>query len=74
MLEIQRSMNSHGYDVFDIITDDGTFEISYENNLDLYWRYIYTNSIDKERNTKTFKITKENYYLYSLFLELYQLL
>ena len=71
MLEIERSKNSHGYDVFDIITDTGTFEISYENNLDLYWRYIYTNSIDKVGDTKTFKITKENYYLYLLFNELY---
>ncbi len=72
MLEIKRNINSHGYDVFDITTDDGTFEISYENNLDLYWRYIYTDSIDKVENTKIFKITKENYYLYCLFLELYQ--
>ncbi len=72
MLEIERSKNGHGYDVFDIITDTGTFEISYENNLDLYWRYIYHNSIDKVANTKVFKITKENYYLYCLFLELYQ--
>ena len=72
MLEIKRSINSHGYDVFDIMTDNGTFEISYENNLDLYWRYIYTDSIDKVENTKIFKITKENYYLYCLFLELYQ--
>lgn len=72
MLEIKRNINSHGYDVFDITTDDGTFEISYENNLDLYWRYIYRDSIDKVENTKIFKITKENYYLYCLFLELYQ--
>lgn len=72
MLEIKRDINSHGYDVFDITTDDGTFEISYENNLDLYWRYIYRDSIDKVENTKIFKITKENYYLYCLFLELYQ--
>lgn len=72
MLEIKRSINSHGYDVFDIMTDNGTFEISYENNLDLYWRYIYRDSIDKVENTKIFKITKENYYLYCLFLELYQ--
>ena len=72
MLEIKRKKNSHGYDVFDIITDNGIFEISYENNLDLYWRYIYRDSIDKVCNTKTFKITKENYYLYCLFLELYQ--
>lgn len=72
MLEIKRNINSHGYDVFDIMTDNGTFEISYENNLDLYWRYIYTDSIDKVENTKIFKITKENYYLYCLFLELYQ--
>lgn len=72
MLEIKRSINSHGYDVFDIMTDNGTFEISYENNLDLYWRYIYRDSIDKVENTKIFKITKENYYLYSLFEKLYQ--
>ena len=71
MLEIKKSRNSHGYDVFDIVTDNGTFEISYENNLDLYWRYIYHNSLDKEDNQKEFKITKENYYLYSLFCELY---
>ena len=70
MLEIERSKNSHGYDVFDIITDNGVFQISYENNLDLYWRYIYTNSIDKVANIKELKITKENYYLYSLFFEL----
>ena len=72
MIEIKRSVNSHGYDVFDIVTNDGTFEISYENNLDLYWRYIYQGSIDKVTNTKIFKITKENYYLYCLFIELYQ--
>jgi hypothetical protein len=68
MLEIKRKKNGHGYDVFDIITDDGTFEISYENNLDLYWRYIYRDSIDKVCNTKTFKITKENL-LYKIFLK-----
>lgn len=71
MLEIKRNINSHGYDVFDIVTDNGIFQISYENNLDLYWRYIYFNSIDKESNQKVFKITKENYYLYALFNELY---
>lgn len=71
MLDINRKINGHGYDVFDIITDTGIFEISYENNLDLYWRYLYYNSLDKEDNKKVFRITKENYYLYSLFFELY---
>ena len=72
MLEITHKKNSHGYDVFDIITANGSFEISYENNLDLYWRYLYHDTIDKVPDTITFKITKENYFLYSLLLELYK--
>ena len=64
-------MNHHAYEEFYITTDDGTFIISYEGNLDLYWRYDYHDSIDEVPDTKTFKITKENYFLYSLFDELY---
>lgn len=71
MLEITNRKNSHGYDVFDIITDTGSFEISYENNLDLYWRYLYYDTIDKVPDNVIFKITKENYFLYLLFEELY---
>ena len=71
MLEIEKKKNMHNYDIFDINTDTGTFEIAYENNLDLYWRYIYKDTIDKVGNKKEFKITKEHYFLYNLFDELY---
>ena len=37
MLEIERSKNYFGYDIFTMNTNDGIFQISYENNLDLYW-------------------------------------
>lgn len=71
MLEIKKSKNMHNYDIFDIMTDNGTFEIAYENNLDLYWRYIYPETIDKADDEVSLTITKENYFLYSLFNELY---
>ena len=71
MLTINKSINPHEYEEFYITTDDGTFIISYEGNLDLYWRYDYHGSIDEIEDTKTFKITKENYFLYSSFDELY---
>ena len=67
MLEIEKNKNNHGYDVFNIITDSGSFQISYENNFDLYWSYLYTGDIDECREIKAFKITKENYFLYELF-------
>lgn len=72
MLEITKKINGHGYEEFDIITDDGTFEISFEGNLDLYWRYVYEWPINEVADIKELKITKENYYLYSLFELLYK--
>lgn len=71
MLELEKTQNSHGYDVFTIKTDDGNFQISFENNLDLYWRYCYEGSILNSSKEHTFTITKENFYIYSLFEELY---
>ena len=71
MLEIEKDKNNYGYDVFSIVTTGGTFQISFENNLDLYWRYLYEGSIDECKDIKAFKITKENYYLYLLLDELY---
>lgn len=43
MLEIKKYANENNYYTFNILTDEGKFEISYQNNLDLYWRYIPEN-------------------------------
>lgn len=69
MVEINKIKDTYDYYVFTIQTDDGIFEISFQNNLDLYWRYIW-DYVD-EGDTKEFIITKENYYFYSLIEELY---
>lgn len=72
MQEVERSKNAHGYDVFKIITDKGEFEISYENNLDLYWRFVNKKSILKTKDKQQLIITKENYAIYELFYKLYE--
>ena len=72
MVKIENEKNGHGYDVYTITTEDGTFEISFQGNLDLYWRYVCSKSISKEEPPKTFLITKENYFLFSLFETLYE--
>lgn len=59
------------YYAFDVITDDGCFSIAFGGNLDLYWIYKYETSFLDTPNSKDFYITKENYFLYSLFDELY---
>ncbi|MDD3048693.1 MAG: hypothetical protein PHQ89_01715 [Bacilli bacterium] len=71
MLEITKKLAEHGY-YFIITTEEGSFEISYEGNLDLYWANKYSGSILDQPASKSFTITKENYYLYTLFNELYQ--
>lgn len=71
MLEINKQIDENGYYTFRLKTTDGTFEISFQNNLDLYWRYVHENIILEEPDTKEFFITKENYQIYSLFEELY---
>jgi len=58
------------YPTFDISTDEGKFRITYGGNGDLYW--IYWEKDDNEPEIKSFTITKENYYFYSLLDELYE--
>lgn len=70
MIEIEKIKNGRGYDFFTINTDDGKFFISFQGNLDLYINYESKNLL-KETAEKTFILTKENYYLYSLFSKLY---
>lgn len=71
MLEVNKQIDENGYYTFSFITENGTFEISFQNNLDLYWRYNYKNNILDEEDTKVFFITKENYQIYSIFEKLY---
>lgn len=71
MLEITKQKDEHGY-CFIISTNEGKFAISFAGNLDLYWSNIYCHNLLEEPNSKFFTITKENYFLYSLFEELYE--
>ncbi|MBE6156076.1 MAG: hypothetical protein E7164_04935 [Firmicutes bacterium] len=72
MLEIEKNINTHGYEYFTIETDDGKFQISFENNLDLYWRPLTDGCILDLPTTQTYYITKENYELYQIFYKLYK--
>ena len=72
MLEVEKTQNGHGYDVFRIQTDEGSFYITFENNLDLYWGLEYEENILKMPETTSLIITKENYVIYSLIDRLYQ--
>lgn len=71
MIEIERYKNGNNYDCYNIKTNEVTFSIHFEGNLDLYWSYKYNGSILKESESHSFKITKENYFLYQLIDELY---
>ena len=71
MLKIEKRIDENGYYTFSFKTIDGTFEISFQNNLDLYWRYVHESIILEEPDTKEFFITKENYQIYSIFEKLY---
>lgn len=70
MVEINKRKTEFGY-FFEITTNEGTFDIFYGGNLDLYWRCRYTGSILKCADSKSFLITKENYFLFQLFEALY---
>lgn len=71
MLEIKKyKVNS--YICFDIVTNDSVFQIWFGGNLDLYFRYDYSGNKLVGPDSKCFYITKENYFLYCLFDELYE--
>ncbi len=73
MIEVKKTIGDYGYNYasFHFLTEEGEFEIFYCNVGDLYWKYNCKKSILDEPDTKTFKITKENEFVYSLFNELY---
>ena len=71
MVEINKEKDANGYDKFKITTDDGSFNIMFGGNLDLYWSYWPKENIIDWPLFKTFTITKENYFLYQKVAELY---
>lgn len=71
MVEIRKYMIGE-YRSFDISTDEGVFQIWFGGNLDLYFRYEYNGNKLYGPDSKSFYITKENYFLFSLFDELYE--
>lgn len=71
MIDINCKKNGYGYDYFEINNNEGTFIISFENNLDSYWTFKpNVNFLDSKENYEV-DITKENYFLYQLFDDLY---
>lgn len=66
MLTWNKRKTTFGYTI-DIFDDNKILTITFGGNLDLYW---YLKSEEK-REVDTFEITKENYFLYSLFDILY---
>lgn len=71
MMEVTKRQNGNGYDHFSFQTEEGIFYITFCGNLDLYWGYDYQGNLLKQPETHTFFITKENYYVYSMFEKLY---
>ena len=68
MVEIKKSVDGLNNNEYKIITDKGAFQIIFGGDLDLYWRFIY----DEERKDEyTIDITKEKYFLYNLFDQVY---
>lgn len=71
MLQIDKYESEFGYN-FIIASDEGEFEILFAGSLDLHWRSIGKNYLDKKNTYQKFTISKENYFIYSLFEQLYE--
>lgn len=74
MLQLTKLESYNDYDRFSIKTNEGEFNISFENNLDLYWSYFSEESMLDCEDIKKFTITKEDLFIYSAFLDLYNAL
>ncbi len=67
MVEINKTKDADGYDRFKITTENGSFDIMFGGNLDLYWSYWPEEDFEDWPLSKTFTITKENYFLYAVY-------
>ena len=72
MVEINKTKDVNGYDRFKVTTENGSFDIIFGGNLDLYWSYWSEENFKDWPLSKTFTITKENYFLYQKIDELYK--
>ena len=72
MQEIEKHKNGYGYDTFVIKTLEGSFEILFAHNGDLYWRYLSGINVLDDKEKQELTITKENYFIYKLFYNLYE--
>jgi hypothetical protein len=74
VLEIRKSWDEHTKTyIINLLNNNQAINIYFAGNLDLYWSY-YDNepfNFDSINSKKTFEVTKENYFLYSLFDQLY---
>ena len=72
MVEIKKTKDVEGYDRFKITTENGSFDIMFGGNLDLYWYYWPEENYKDWPLAKTFTISKENYFIYQKLDELYK--
>lgn len=72
MVEIKKTKDVEGYDRFKITTENGSFDIMFGGNLDLYWYYWPKENYKDWPLAKTFTISKENYFIYQKLDELYK--
>ena len=72
MVEINKVKDVEGYDRFKITTENGSFDIMFGGNLDLYWYYWPEENYKDWPLAKTFTISKENYFIYQKLDELYK--
>ena len=72
MQEVERYENGWGYDTFVIKTNEGSFEILFAPNGDLYWRYLSKINVLDDKEKQELTITKENYFVDELFYKLYE--
>ena len=72
MVEIKKTKDVEGYDRFKITTENGSFDIMFGGNLDLYWYYWPEEDFKDWPLAKTFTISKENYFIYQKLDELYK--
>ena len=70
MVVIEKKKYDNGY-ILDINLNEGIFSILFAGNEDLYWDFQSSNILE-DPDEKTFLISKENYFLYSLFERLYE--
>ena len=74
VLEIRKSWDEHTKTyIINLLNNNQIINIYFAGNLDLYWSYHDHEpfNFDSINSKKTFEVTKENYFLYSLFDQLY---